>query len=69
MFAVIKNKTVIGFITEEDQKPFLLENDSTVSFAEFVWPNDNTDIDNLIMPSDVAVNDDGTVTVLKEPNP
>ena len=50
VFAVVRNDTIVGFITEESQKSFLLQEQPDVQFFQFEW-----DSDTLYYPSDFAV--------------
>jgi hypothetical protein len=66
MFAVIKNQAVVGFITEETQKEFLIEHEPEIAFAAIDWQVKEGNQATWLLPSDVVVNTDGTATVMKE---
>lgn len=61
IYAVIKNKQVISFLLQEQQITFLQSEDADLNFAplDIEW-----DINNPILLSQCAVQDDGSITIL-----
>lgn len=49
-FAIKINDDIIGFVTEESQKAFLLECDPNHKFYQFTWDKENPP-----MPEDISI--------------
>lgn len=50
VFAVVRNDTVVSFITEESQKTFLLQEHPDIQFFQFEWNSEKS-----YYPSDFTV--------------
>jgi hypothetical protein len=64
IYAVIKNQQVISVLFSESQQQFLKEQDSSLTFfaVNVIW-----DEDNPVLPNQLVVLDDGTVTLASTP--
>jgi len=52
MFVVSKNDNIVGFIAEESQKQFLVDQDPEIVFHEYDWTEDRA-----VYPSDFQIVD------------